>query len=413
MTICIATDSYPPHNSGIATHNSYLVKLLLDSGNKVIVLTASFDQPREEDLVIDQGDLVIITLKKSYGEQFNYYKKFFRSGTREAAVWISLGMAMRKWMTTNSEKYNIDVIEFSDYGGFGLFLVDSYLPPAVMMCHGMLTQLNKKEFHNQDENLAMIRFLESNAARLSDAVICHSHTNAEELANEWKIKTNYVTAPWFNDSIQEAPVTRHEFIIASRLQVCKGALVIANALQSLHKDYPRLKIHWYGDDTYTAPGGWLVSKYLKKHFPKIWQHSFIWKKSVPRKQLLEEIAASESIIIPSTWETFNYVALEGANRKKAMIISKQAGISSVINPAGNYLSIDANDAHSVKTAIIKLHTEKEMVKSLGESLAATVPDIFNKINFNNDRKRVYDMAIEHRKNNRPVNPLESFFIPLR
>ena len=413
MTICIATDSYPPQNSGIATHNSYLVKLLLESGNKVIVLTAAFDQLKDQDLVIDQGDLIIVTLKRSYAEQYNYYKKFIRTGTREAAVWISLGMAMRKWLTTNSEKYDIDVIEFSDYGGFGLFLIDKYLPPVVMMCHGMLTQLNKKEFHNQDENLSLIRFLETNALRLADSVVCHSHANAAEIANEYRIKTSYVTAPWTQETIKEPPVIKHEFIISGKLQVCKGALVIANALQSLHADYPHLKIYWYGDDTYTAPGGWMVSKYIHKHFPKIWQKTFVWKKSLPRKLMMEELEASETIIIPSTWETFNYVVLEAANRKKGLIISRQAGISSVLASGENYISIDANDPHSVKNAILKLHSDKDLVKTLGEHVAATCTEIFDRMNFINDRKRVYDQAIEKRKNQQPANPLESFFIPLR
>src|SRR5687767_12385104 len=99
MTICLATDSYPPHNSGIATHNLYLVRLLVESGIKVIVLTADFTKMKEDDSVTDQGGIVLVTLKKSYGEQHRYFSQFIRSGNREAAVWLSLGMAMRHWLT--------------------------------------------------------------------------------------------------------------------------------------------------------------------------------------------------------------------------------------------------------------------------------------------------------------------------
>lgn len=411
MTICIATDSYPPHNSGIATHNSYLVKLLRESGNKIVVLTANFDQRKEEDSIEDQGDLVIVTLKKSYGQQFDYFSRIVRTGNREAAIWLSLGMAMRNWMMKNAGHYQFDLIECSDYGGFGVFLIDRMLPPVVLMCHGMLTQLNKKEFHNQDENLKIIRFLELGTLKNADAVICHSRTNAHELADEYDIRTSFVTAPWIQEKIENKKTVRYEFLTASRLQVCKGALVLAEALRSLQKDYPGIKLTWIGDDTYTAPGGWLVSKYIRKHYPTIWQKTFIWKKALPRQQMMEELNAAETLVIPSAWETFNYVALEAANRRKAAIITRQAGFASVIKPDNNYLEADSDDTSSLGNAMIKLHTGKDLLEKLGENMADTVDIVFSKLNFLNDRKLAYSLAVDNRKNKTPSNPLDAFFIP--
>lgn len=409
MTICIATDSFPPHNSGIATHNSYLSRLLQENGNKVIVLTADFENRNDPDSVTRQGEITVVTLKRSYGEQFRYFSQFIRSGNREAVVWLSLGKAMRNWLLEHNPEYSFDIVECSDYGGFGLFLIDPILPPVVVMCHGMLTQLDKQEFHNQDENLSLIRFLETNMIRHADTVICHSQSNTEAVARDFEVTTLYATAPWIHDPIVPGLPEQLEFVIASRLQVCKGALVMAAVLESIIKDHPGIKINWYGEDTYTAPGGWMVSKYIRKHFPGVWQKNFNWKSTLPRKDMLGVLAASRAIIIPSTWETFNYVALEAANCKKALIITKQAGISSLLSDGENCLLVDANDIASIREAMIRIHEENELASKLGNNLFQASLEKIDKQNFLTDRKEAYTLAMERRKIKPPVNPLTAFF----
>ncbi|MBC7873209.1 MAG: glycosyltransferase family 4 protein [Ferruginibacter sp.] len=409
MTICIATDAFPPHNSGISTHNAYLARLLQDAGHRIVVLTVDFNNLKGPDTIRNQEDITVVTLKDSYTESFNYFSRFIKSGNREAVVWLSLGTAMRKWLLGNNTTFQFDIIEFSDYGGFGLFLVDPDLPPAVVMCHSMLTQLSQHEFYNNDENLPVIRFLETNTIRYADAVICHSHSNAEEIEKTFNKKTYYAPAPWINDVVSPSPAYKNTFLVAGRLQVCKGALVMAATMQALQQQHPGINVVWIGDDTYTAPGGSMVSKFIRKTFPAAWQKNFMWKKGIPRKELLNHLDESEVIVIPSIWETFNYVALEAANRKKAMIITKQAGVSSLFTAGKEILLADADDIHSIAGAMVKLKKDKELTRSLGENAFAGLERNFNKEKFLSGRNEAYGMAMQHRKTNPPVNPLHPFF----
>ena len=409
MTICIATDAFLPHNSGIATHNSYLVRLLHQAGHTVIVLTVNFNSLNGVDTIEKKDGITVVTLKNSYTKEFSYFSRFIKSGSREAVVWLSLGTAMRKWLTDNNTAFDFDIIECSDYGGLGSFITDSSLPPVVVMCHSMLTQLSQHEFYNQDENLSLIRFLETNAIQQADAIICHSYSNTEEIAKTFNKKALYATAPWINDTPQIISQPKNTFLVASRLQVCKGALVMAETLLSLQQQHPDIKVVWIGDDTYTGPKGSMVSKFIKKNFPSIWQKSFVWKKAIPRKVLLEILDNSEVIIIPSTWETFNYVALEAANRKKAMIITKQAGVSSLFTAGEEILLADADNINSIADAMIKLKKDKDLVRSLGENVFAGLERNFNKEKFLVERNQAYASAIQHRKTNPPVNPLQAFF----
>ncbi len=413
MNICIATDSYPPHNSGIATHNAYLVKLLQEGGHSIVVLTVDMNDRKSKDIIIQQDGVTIVMLKKSYQEQYRYFSRFIKTGTKEAVVWLSLGMSTRKWLLDNNTTYKFDVIEFSDYGGFGCFLIDKTLAPALAMCHGMLTQLEKKEFYNQDENLSIIRFLETSAIRNADAVICHSKSNAKDIEQEFGVQTEYVTAPWINDQVSSQAKTTNEFLIASRLQVCKGAIVMAEVMLTLQKDYPEIKLTWIGDNTYTAPGGYIVSKYIKEKYPSIWNKTFIWKDSMPRKQMMETLESADTIIIPSTWETFNYVALEAANRRKSVIMTKQAGFSSVLDADHNFILTDASDINSIRDAMIRLHQDKDYSKKLGNNFYVAAQGVFTKDAFLHDRNEAYELAIERRKLKTPVNPLEGLLIPLK
>ncbi len=409
MTICLATDSFPPHNSGIATHNLYQAKILTEAGYKLVVVTADFENRKKEDSIEEQSSLTIVTLRKSYSQQYDHYSRFIKNGNREAAVWISFGMAVRKWLLENKLRFGIDIIECCDYGGWGIFLIDELLPPVIVMCHGLLTQMDKYEYHNQDENLWIIRFLETNLVQQADAVTCHSRMNADDIQKDFKAETMYATAPWIHDEIVTTPRINNEFLVISRFAGHKGALVMAEVMNLLYKDHPGIRLTWVGSDSYTAPEGWIVSRYIKKHFPSIWQKTFIWKKGLPRNEAMKLLDASETVIIPSPWETFNYVALEAANRKKALIVTRQAGIAEMLRNEEEMLLTDARDISGIKEAMIRLYNDKELAKRLGENLYRSTGEIFRKQNFLNDRKLVYEKAIEKRNHRNLINPLQSFF----
>lgn len=411
MTICIATDAFPPHQSGIATHNAYLVKLLQEAGHTVIVLTTDFRNTKGPDSIEKKEGVTVVTLRDSYKKQYAYFSNFIRSGSREAVVWLSLGMAMRGWLLENQAAFDFEIIECSDYGGLGIFCSDPALPPVVIMCHSMLSQLSQHEFYNPDENLAVIRFLETNAIRQADAVICHSHSNAAELEAVYHRKICYAPAAWITEPVQLAALPGIPFLVASRLQVCKGAIVLAEAMQLLQTTHPDIKVTWVGEDTYTAPGGWLVSKYLKKNYPAVWQKTLLWKKAIPRKELLDTLSKTEVLLIPSAWETFNYVALEAASLKKAMIITRQAGVSSLFEEGKETRLADADQVQTLADAITELKGNKDLIRTLGENAFQSLERNFSREKIITGRMEAYAAAMQYRKEHPPVNPLSAFFQP--
>src|SRR4051812_48662177 len=111
MTICIVTDSFPPDLGGIATFYGNLSGLLTDAGHQVVMIKVDQDADENEaDEIIHTHQLTKVTLKKSYKDKYDHFKRYFRPGGLNAPSWISAGLSIRDWLLKNARNYNIDII---------------------------------------------------------------------------------------------------------------------------------------------------------------------------------------------------------------------------------------------------------------------------------------------------------------
>ena len=92
-----------------------------------------------------------------------------------------------------------------------------------------------------------------------------------------------------------------------------------------------------------------------------------------------------------------------------MIITQQAGVSSLFIAGKEILLTDADNIHSIADAMIKLKQDKEFIRLLGEQAFAGLERNFNRDKFLADRNEAYATAMHQRKINLPVNPLQAFF----
>src|SRR5690242_18642397 len=182
MTICIATDGFPPMTGGIATFYGHLSAMLTKYGHKVIVLMVDHDMKMQDDEIKESGAVTKVLLRKSYTTYKEKYAPYFRPGGLDAPGWIAIGMAMRDWLQQNHKKYSIDVIETTDYGGLGAFLLAEELPPVIITGHGSYTQLKKYNHSLNDSHNNLVTELEMFAFRNADMVIAHSPLNQSDLS---------------------------------------------------------------------------------------------------------------------------------------------------------------------------------------------------------------------------------------
>jgi glycosyltransferase involved in cell wall biosynthesis len=385
MTICIATDGFPPQAGGIATFNKHLVSLLTDAGHSVIVLYIDYEKTEEENSTDTQGLLTKVLLRKSYKIQYDNWTPYFRPGGFNAPNWIAIGMAMREWLLMNYKKYNIDIIEASDYGGAGIFLCDGNLPPVVITGHGSLLQFSEYNFNRKDDSYNVITKLEELSYQYANGIITHSLVNKTNLENKFKRDVSLSLMPWKNDTKTKTQnIIPNRLVTIGGLQPVKGAYDMAETMQILQSRSSGIKLFWIGGDTWLAPSHQKMSDYMKKKYSTVWEKTFMWNGELKYDETQQTIASSSIVIIPSIFETFNYVALEAAYLGKAIIITNMTGAASHFTHGIDAWIIPANNPAALAEAIehLKLNPEQELFvadKIVSERLEIYQSQIKNRV----------------------------------
>jgi len=89
-------------------------------------------------------------------------------------------------------------------------------------------------------------------------------------------------------------------------------------------------IDWVGRDTEYREAGMSMSKSLAKTYPDVWNTKVIpvGPKSPEEAQALQ--AQAKFLVVPSTWDVFNYVCVEAVAQGQVVICSDGAGACSLI-----------------------------------------------------------------------------------
>lgn len=396
MTICIATSNFPPQTGGIATFYSHLAALLVKQGHTVIVLMAEDNKEKKDEVVTTDG-FKIVLLREKYEAFRSQYAPYFATGGLDAPGWIATGLAMKDWLMHHHKAYGIDIIEVSDYGGMGIFIKTANLPPVVITGHGTFTQLSRYNSVIEDDQTTVIRRLELLSLQKADAVIAHSPSNQVDLAQLSGRIVEFTTAPWVSKT-KTVTTTSHKMIFtAGGLQKVKGAITLAASINSCADQNEPVQACWAGGDTFTAPGATRMSEYLEKQFPAIWNKQFTWLKELTHAGSMAKMAEAEIVVIPSEWETLNYVALEAAAIGKPLILTATTGAAYLFEQEETALIVPANDPQQLAMAILRLQNDASLRERLGRNAAAMISRVFIEKKITDERINVYERAIREKK----------------
>ena len=400
MTICIATPNYLPDTGGITTFNMNLSGLLQQAGHKVIILTVCYknNSNDEDELSVEENGLIVVRLRKRYRSILKKNAPYFKPGGLDAPNWIALGIAMREWLLLNHKTYNIDVIETTDYGGLGIFLCDEKLPPIIITGHGSLTQLSKINYKKNDSHYKVIIELERISFQYADMILASSRLNQDDLAKTFKRVTHFATAPWDMRQFGNTQTSENGYpLIIAGMQIVKGTITMVEALNIIIKKQPSFAIEWVGSDFNTAPGGGSTSKYLEKKFPHLWNQKFFWRNSLNREDTRRLLIGTSMVIIPSVFDTFNYVAIEAATLGKSIIMTEKTGASYLFTHKHNAWIIPADDPEKLAEGILYLEKNPEIRKKLGSNAQIMAKMVFDRERIVEERIEIYHLAIDTRK----------------
>lgn len=392
MNICIITDHFPPSIGGIAKFYGHLAKLLCQYGHDVTVLTFDFEG-KTGDTILKRNGYTVVLLNESYKKIYQRYKPYFRPGGHDAPHWLAMGFAARNWLSQHAKSQNIDVIEVSDYGGLGAFLLGENLPPFAITAHSSLHQLQPYSNQANTEHVKVLKQLEAIAFNAANAIIAHSPLNQQSVEDVFIRKAFFARAPWELSDQVTSELTSEVPVILAGLQNIKGSVFIAETLCLLTKRNKASKIKWLGYDTYTAPSKLSMSNYLAKTYPDIWQTNFLWAGKQEYQAAMKELAASPFLIIPSLWETFNYTVLEAAALSKTCIITKTTGSSYLFTNMQNAVLVDAEKTQEMADAMLLLQQNPELCNQLGNNAKETIQDYFQPEKIYQERIKIYEELV--------------------
>lgn len=399
MTICIATDAFYPQIGGIATFYGNLTELLSQRGHRIIILTLSHDEEQalEEDEIIEEEAYKRVVLRRSFYKQYYHYRKYFRPGGYMAPYWLAIGQSMRQWLLQNHKAFSIDVVEVTDYGGIGFFLCDEQLPPVTVTGHGCLAQYANYNFTGNGEQVQLIQKLERLAFQFADSIIAHSPLNQQDLEQLSSREVLFATAPWMVKDVQSAAgAKKNRFLVVGGMQVVKGAITMAEAMEICARAEPDMKLYWIGTDFFVAPGQQRMSVYLEKKHPRTWGRNFIWLDEQEREETQKMLAGSMAVIVPSDWETFNYVALEAASSARPLVITDKAGAVYLFTHEKDAIIVPAKDPQALADALLRLSRDANLRDELGRNSQSLINEIFKPENIVRERMEAYEKTISNR-----------------
>lgn len=350
MKILFIIPEYQPHyGGGISTFYGDILPVIASKGHQVDILVGSAFTSKlpsyEKDGV--RVNFLDTDLLNSYLHKFYRYKAIPELQRHLAAAWAA-------WeQVKGGDGY--DLVEVTDWGMlFAPWIVSPNSPPTVVQLHASIGQI---DFYDPqiDSQLQgnFVRLLESGLLSCADELQANSQSNSMD----WQQLTNrdvlYIPPSLALDIVPTAQ-NYHQSdsingLVVGRIQYWKGVTVLCEALRLLGDRSPN--IDWIGRDTVYCDSKSLMSNHLVQNYGDIWRNKILPLGTFSPEITRQYQAQAKFILVPSTWDVFNYTCVEGMAQGKVVLCSEGAGAAGLIRNGINGLTFKANDPQSLATCI--------------------------------------------------------------
>ena len=180
--------------------------------------------------------------------------------------------------------------------------------------------------------------------------------------------------------------------VFGRLQSWKGPHILCAALEQLGDGAP--ECDWYGSSSPWPGTVRPAEAYLARNFPAAWNQSFHYRGPVARSAVAGKMAQSRVVIVPSTWDVFNFTVVEAMAAGRPVIVSSGAGASELIEHGVNGFTFPAGDSSALADAIAAaaVLTCPEL-RAIGTKARATIERELDPARIVSERMAAYQQAI--------------------
>jgi glycosyltransferase involved in cell wall biosynthesis len=321
----ILPEFYPNPGGGISTYYLNYLHFLAQENVDIKVMVGSSTTTGTEDVIWNgiSIEFLKIELLAKYKKQFAHWSMFPELQMHLASAWAMYEQA--------DEKGDYNIIETTDWGlGYIPWVLKSK-KKVVVRLHGSIAQIEDHDPRTGYDYFGLqYKHIEASTLPLADRLVTHSFNNKQswEAILGGDVQCFY---PLYKPSLlNEVSVLLPKgdyALVVGRVQAWKGAEMLCKALEAIDIAIP---VFWIGRDTDYKRSGQSYSSYLSQKYPGVWGKKIIPLGSKPNDECLMWMYGAKFGIVPSTWDMFNFTAIEWMHLKKPIICSNGAGASSLL-----------------------------------------------------------------------------------
>ncbi|MBO0683861.1 MAG: glycosyltransferase [Candidatus Dormibacteraeota bacterium] len=290
---------------------------------------------------------------------------------------------VERWITTSHHQYDL---LYSHYwlAGMVACCLRSWLGvPWVHTAHTLAVVKNRRLAPGDEPEPEIRVDLEGEISRCADQLVVSTEAEAAELRRAYKVPRDriFVVTPGcdpqtFKPMDQDlarglvGQEGRRPFLFVGRLERLKGVEVILRALALVTQAgrHPEARLLVLGEDSRT--GGESEKRRLMRLACDLGLEDKVeFPGSVPQSKLPAYYAAAEACLMPSYSESFGLVGLEAQACGTPVVVSREAGLASLIRDGVTGFLVDGPDPEAYAAHMLRLLEEPDLSRRMGARAA--------------------------------------------
>ncbi|MFT5618226.1 MAG: glycogen(starch) synthase [Arenicella sp.] len=353
LRIALFSYEYPPdtHDGGIGTYTHQAARMLTAMGHYVEVFCGSLTRNGkfdEENVIVNRvlcpnGHHDFMEAVLSTFEQRHYEVSF---------------------QVIESPEFKADALRVAErFPSLALVVklhTPSYLIRQLTHQHSpwFVKPYNQFRNINQGKRLARVDFREKSITEKADLVISPSESLATIVATKWKIKKIETLAYPFSPPKQllSQSFCEHnakQIAFVGRLEIRKGILPLLEALPNLLGTNRNILFHFIGKESQSPIPKVSMKRYIELKLYR-YRIQIRFHGQQPQERVFKILENVSICVFPSLWENYPNVCLEAMTAGKAVVASKNGGMSEMIQDGINGLLINPYNSREISDALLFL-----------------------------------------------------------
>lgn len=279
-----------------------------------------------------------------------------------------LSTAISCWLAYRKLQTAFDVIEIPDWMGEGLLLAMFGSSPLVAHLHTPIRILAKYGETSPGWDILLSDLLERAAVRRAQVVTSPSRLISSKLQNDRWVRggTAIVRNPIDYSQWGEIPApqsTGPVVLFVGRLDRLKGPEILLRASATLRKTVPGLTVVFVGRADGTQDGLPYLDWLKKKANDLGVECQFVG--TVHRGDLRAWYARARLLVVPSLYDNFPMVALEGMASARPVVCTSSTGIAEMIEGTGCGEVVPPGDPEALAEAMQRYLTDASLAAVAG------------------------------------------------